>query len=321
MAWVGAGLFALAAALLGGAWLLARSRGRPAADLLGALADGQRGLQGELSAAQRVLAELRGIEEGRARQMDRAAESLRRLEAVVAGSSSRGAAGENILARALGQLPPDLLEMNVAFGSRVVEYALRLPGGRLLPVDSKWSSAAPLERMAQAVEGERRRLAEQVARELRLRVREMARYLEPERTLGLAVMAVPDAVYETAPEVHGEAYRAGVLVAPYSMALPLLLALYRLAARFGGTSDARHTAERLRRLDETLRQAVEEVESRFSRALVQLTNARDALREQLTGAHRATSRLLEEADADPAGDAGRQGLPALAELTPPAARG
>jgi len=107
-------------------------RGREAS--LRELADATQGLRGEIGAAQRALAEVKALEQGRARQMEQAAESLRRLEAVVAGSGSRGAAGENILARALGQLPPDLLELNVAFGSKVVEYALRLPGGRLLPV-------------------------------------------------------------------------------------------------------------------------------------------------------------------------------------------
>ena len=117
--------------------------------------------------------------------MEQAADSLRRLEAVVAGSATRGAAGENILARALAQLPPDLLEVNVAFGNKIVEYALRLPGGRLLPIDSKWTSAAgarsasttPTSRPSGAG------LGEQVARDLRARVREMAKYLDPERTL------------------------------------------------------------------------------------------------------------------------------------------
>jgi DNA recombination protein RmuC len=312
MEWVAAGLFALAVALLVSVGWLARARGGDTGDALRVLAEGQRHLQGELSIAHRVLAEVRGLEEGRARQMERAAESLRRLEAVVAGSSSRGAAGENILARALAQLPPDLLEVNVAFGSRIVEYALRLPGGRLLPVDSKWTSATPLERMAGAPEADRRRLVDQVARDLRLRVRDMTKYLEPERTLGLGVVAVPDAVYETAAEVHGEGYREGVLIVPYSLAMPFLLALYRLAARFGGTLDAERTAERLRLVDELLRQAGEEVESRFSRALVQLGNARDTLREHLAGAHRATARLLDEAAERPSPSP---------ELTRPAARG
>src|SRR5262249_42678641 len=75
-------------------------RGREAS--LRELADATQGLRGEIGAAQRALAEVKALEQGRARQMEQAAESLRRLEAVVAGSGSRGAAGENILARALG---------------------------------------------------------------------------------------------------------------------------------------------------------------------------------------------------------------------------
>ena len=132
------------------------------------LSDVAQGLRGELGHAQRALAEVKAIEQGRARQMEQASDSLRRLEAVVAGSSTRGAAGENILARALAQLPADLLEVNVAFGSKIVEYALRLPGGRFLPIDSKWTSVGVLERLDTTVEPqERRRLVEQIGRDVR----------------------------------------------------------------------------------------------------------------------------------------------------------
>src|SRR5260221_10732431 len=57
------------------------------------LSDVAQGLRGELGQAQRALAEVKAIEQGRARQMEQAADSLKRLEAVVAGSSPRGAAG------------------------------------------------------------------------------------------------------------------------------------------------------------------------------------------------------------------------------------
>src|SRR6266540_1790461 len=239
------------------------------------------------------------LEQGRARQMDRAADSLRRLEAVVAGSASRGAAGENILARAFSQLPPDLLERNAAFGSRVVEYALRLPGGRLLPIDSKWTSAASLERLADADDPtEQRRLAEQVSREVRLRVREVGKYLDPERTLALGVLAVPDAVYAAAPEAHGEGYREGVLVVPYSLALPYVLAVYRLALRFGTALDPGSLGARLRALEESLRRVDEEVEGRLSRGLVQIENARDAVRGEMGQARNAAARLLESTEAE-----------------------
>lgn len=261
------------------------------------IADATLGLKGEIGAAQKALAEVKALEQGRARQMDQAADTLKRLEAVVAGSSSRGVAGENILARALAQLPPDLLELNVAFGSKIVEYALRLPGGRLLPIDSKWTSVAALERLATVSDTqERKRLQEQVARDVRSRAREMAKYLDPERTLALAVLAVPDAVYGAAPEVHGEAYREGVLVVPYSLALPYVLALYRLTLRFGATVDTDKLAERLRALDESLRSAGEEVEGRMSRGLVQIQNARDALREHVLEAQGTSARLLRAAE-------------------------
>jgi DNA recombination protein RmuC len=292
-------------------------KGREAA-LLG-IADATQDLQGRLAAAQSALAEVKAIEQARGSQLDRATDSLRRLEVVVAGSGSRGAAGENVLARALAQLPPDLLETNAAFAGGVVEYALRLPGGRLLPIDSKWTSAASLARLEETDDpAERRRLHEQVARDMRVRVREMAKYLDPERTLSLAVLAVPDAVHATAPETHAEGWREGVLVVPYSLALPFVLSLYRLAVRLGSDLDAAELTGRLRQLGEALRRMDEAIEGRLSRALVQIANARDDLRSDLAEARRAAERLVRDA-------AEEKGRPTTAEagarFDPPSAAG
>jgi DNA recombination protein RmuC len=273
---------------------LEMQRGRE--DSLRGLADVAQGLQGRLAHAHRELAEVKALEQARARQLDRAADSLRRLEAIVAGSASRGAAGEGILSRALSQLPPDLLETNAAFGGRVVEYALRLPGGRLLPIDSKWTSADALERMETADEAERPRLVEQVARDVRGRIREMAKYLDPERTLSLAVLAVPDAVHAAVPQTHAEGWREGVLVVPYSLALPFVLVTYRLAVRLGGAPEDEELRARLTRLAEGLRRMDEAVEGRVSRALAQLGNARDDLRGELATARRTAERLVLEAE-------------------------
>lgn len=263
------------------------------------IADTTRELQGRIGEAHRALSEVKALEQGRARQMEQAAGSLKRLEAVVAGSASRGAAGENILERALAQLPPDLLEANVAFGNKVVEYALRLPGGRYLPIDSKWTSVAVVERL-QACEqpDERRRLVDQVARDLRAKVRDMGKYLDPERTIGFGLLAVPDGIYGVAPQCHADGYREGVLVVPYSLALPYALAVYRLTLRFGAAVDTDRMAGHLRGLEDCVRRMVEEVEGRLSRTVVQLENSRDALRDRLGEARRATSRLLEEAEAE-----------------------
>ena len=97
----------------------------------------------------------------------------------------------------------------------------------------------------------------------------MAKYLDPERTLALAVLAVPDAVHAEAPEAHAEGWREGVLVVPYSLALPFVLSLYRLTVRFASAPDTEEVAARLARLSELLQRMDDEVEGRLSRALVQ----------------------------------------------------
>jgi DNA recombination protein RmuC len=261
-------------------------------DALASLAGTAQDLQGRIALAQRALAEVKALEQARLSQLDRATDSLRRLELVVAGSTTRGAAGERVIGRAFAPLPADMLERNASFEGKTVEYALRLPGGRLLPVDSKWTGVAELEGLETADDpAQRRRLREHAAREVRLRAREMAKYLDHERTLGLAVLAVPDAVHAETIDVHGEAGRDGVLVVPYSQALALVLALYRLSARFAAAPEAAEAAPRLARLAELLQRLDEEVEGRLSRALVQAANARDALRGDLAEARHVCSRL------------------------------
>jgi hypothetical protein len=117
----------------------------------------------------------------------------------------------------------------------------------------------------------------------------------------MAVLAVPDAVHAAVPETHAEGWRDGVLVVPWSLALPFLLVLYRLAVRFGAAPETAELQDCLSRLTESLRHMDETVEGRVSRALVQLANARDDLRAGLAGARRTAERLSLDAEHDTAG--------------------
>ena len=265
------------------------------------IADATLGLKGEIGAAQRALAEVKALEQGRARQMEQAADALKRLEAVVAGSASRGAAGENILARALTQLPPDLLEINVAFGSKIVEYALRLPGGRLLPIDSKWTSVA--DPRAPGRDRRTRRSGggsqEQVARDVRGRAREMAKYLDPERTLSIAVLAVPDAVYGAAPEVHARGVsrgRARRAVLAGAALRPGAVSPERCASapRSTPTSWRRACARSTSRCAASATRSRAACRAGWSRRRTRATRMRDHVLE----AQRTTSRLLQAAEGD-----------------------
>src|SRR4029077_7136312 len=139
-----------------------------------ALRDGLSHTQTVVEGLRSALAARQAMEE-----QDRAA--LRRMEHILAGSSTRGAAGEHILEEALRHLPPEMLQRNVWVAGKVVELALRLPGGKLLPIDSKWVSSPALEQLADTgLDANRRaQLISSVEREVERRVKEVSQYIDP----------------------------------------------------------------------------------------------------------------------------------------------
>src|SRR5207302_5976619 len=69
-------------------------------------------LRERLTQTQSVVEGLRSALAARQTVEDDARASLKRLENVIAGSSTRGAAGEHILEEVLKHLPPDMLQRN-----------------------------------------------------------------------------------------------------------------------------------------------------------------------------------------------------------------
>ncbi|MCI0397296.1 MAG: DNA recombination protein RmuC [Chloroflexi bacterium] len=93
-------------------------------------------------------ADLRGLQERvvARQQLDQQnADALRRLEAIIAGTQTKGLAGENIIDLVFSQLPADWQARNFRVGNKVVEFALRLPNKLVLPIDSKWPATYLLE--------------------------------------------------------------------------------------------------------------------------------------------------------------------------------
>ncbi len=103
-----------------------------------------------LDGARRVLQEL-SLREQERRQADvEGREVIKRLSTVLAGGASKGRAGENVLREHLAQLPPGMLVSDLRVGGKVVEFALLLPDGRRMPIDSKWTALAELESLEAA---------------------------------------------------------------------------------------------------------------------------------------------------------------------------
>ncbi|TMC54815.1 MAG: DNA recombination protein RmuC [Chloroflexi bacterium] len=232
-------------------------------------------LRERLSHTQAVVEGLRSALTARQPIEEEARASLRRLESVIAGSSSRGAAGENILEEALRHLPPEMLQRNVWVGGKVVELALRLPGGKLLPMDSKWVSSVALEQLADTgLDATRRaQLTGQVEREVERRVREVSQYIDPATTSPFALAVIPDAAYDVCRSAIVGAHKRHVMVVGYAMALPYLLTLYQLHLQFARTVDTEKLQSALIDIERQVDVLEGILENRVQRSLTMLQNA------------------------------------------------
>ena len=211
---------------------------RRVADAAGWRERGTEDLRREVTAFRESLDRLRVREEERRRREEDAWAVLNRVSSVLSGSQRTGRAGENILQDALGGLPPSMLVRDFRVNGRVVEFGVLLPDGRRLPVDSKWPAERELVALAQAADpAERERLIRTIERTVADRAREVAGYRDPAMTAPVGVVAVPDAAYAVLRRAHAEAYRQGVVVISYSMALPVILFLHGIVARFGSVGD------------------------------------------------------------------------------------
>src|SRR5437660_7762747 len=232
-------------------------------------------LRERLSQTQSVVEGLRSALAARQSVEDDSRASLKHIENVIAGSSTRGAAGENILEEALKHLPSEMLQRNVWVGGKVVELGLRLPGGKLLPIDSKWVSSGALEQLADpALDAERRaRLTAQVEREVERRVREVRQYINPATTSPFALAVIPDAAYDVCRSAIVSAHKRHVMVVGYAMALPYLLTLYQLHMQFARTVDMEKLQSALIDIERQVDVLDGILGNRVQRALTVLQNA------------------------------------------------
>ncbi|MET0801253.1 MAG: DNA recombination protein RmuC [Actinomycetota bacterium] len=256
--------------------------------------------------ARRALQELSAREQERRGSEAEHREVVRRLSTVLAGGASKGRAGEHVLRDHLRALPPALLISDFRVGGKVVEFGLLLPDGRRLPVDSKWTALAELEALEAAAEGvDRDACARAVERAVTLRAKEVAQYIDPAVTAPVAVAAVPDSAYEVLRRAHADAYASGVVIVPYSSALPIVLFLYALVQRFGDAADVQASLAEIGSVLDSLESVVE---NRFARAGTMIANGADEFRSQLGKARGSIARARSSSEAsveprvDPPGD-------------------
>jgi DNA recombination protein RmuC len=267
----------------------------------------------EIAAFRGSLEDMRVREEERRAREEQGWTTLHRVAAVLVGGQKTGRTGENVLREALSQLPPSMVVFDFRVNGKVVEFGLVLPDGRRLPIDSKWPADRELQALSASTDPEEReRLIRAIERTVAERAREVSGYRDPAVTAPVGVAAVPDAAYAVLRRAHAEAYRYGVIVIPYSMALPVVLFLYSIVSRFGAVGDVEtclaDLATALDAMEGTL-------ENKLTRASVMLSNGAEELRGHvgrargsLARARQAESLLEEGGDED--------GLPRLVGVPP-----
>lgn len=217
--------------------------------------------------------------------------AMARVERVIAGTQAKGAAGEALVLSQIQALPPEMLEINFATPRGVVEYALRLPDGKRLPVDAKFPATDALERLSQTgiTDDERDKLAKTVRAKVRDMAEEVSKYRDPALTTGEAICAVPDAAFAMTGKLAYQCYRElGVTLMPFSMLLPFLLAYYRRYAS-QMQMNSHELAAYLQQLDaveQHLAQMEDTLKNSVDRPVTALGNAARDLRDRIAEVRR-----------------------------------
>lgn len=219
---------------------------------------------------------------------------IRRLDHIIAGTKSKGMAGENVLAQTLSEFPPEMIARNQRIKSKEVEFALVLSDGRLVPIDSKWTSTAAAEDLS-AIDDPAKRtsIINQAQREIKKKVQEVTTYIDAEITAPLAICAVPDAVFSLTQQLAGEAYKKNVVLISYSLLLPYLLTLYHLHLQYSREADIENIYHYLLEAKQNILQMYDVLENKLIRSQVMLSNATEEFRSLLISLKNSLSRITE----------------------------
>lgn len=235
-------------------------------------------IRAELSRAKTDLTELQTHTKARQELELRTADSIRRIEATIAGTQSKGAAGENILEMVFAKLPQDWQVRNFRVGDKAVEFGLRLPNNMVLPIDSKWAATSLLEQFVATDEpNERQRLKTQIEAAVLDRAREVKKYIDPNVTVNFGVAAVPDAIYELCYGIQADAFQLNVVLVSYSMFVPYLLLVFQTVLKTSHNIDLQKLDAYLQSAETNLAALQDELEGRLPRAVTMLNNSRNEM--------------------------------------------
>ena len=227
-------------------------------------------------------------------------ESIRRLEAIIAGTQTKGVAGENILEAMFAKLPPEWQVRDFTVGNKRVEFGLRLPNSLVLPIDSKWAATHLVEQFVACDDiAEQQKLKAQIEATVLSKAKEVTKYIDPNVTVAFGVAAVPDAVYDLCSGIQADAMQLNVVLLSYSLVMPYLLLVFQTILKTSQNIDLERLDMYLQSAQGSIEAMQQELEGRFSRSLTMLTNSRNEMSAQLSKASSGLTSLQIRASASP----------------------
>ncbi len=233
----------------------------------------------ELSNTQNNLTELHAHIKAQQEIERQTADSIRRLETIIAGTQTKGSAGENVLELVFAKLPIEWQVRDFRISGKTVEFALRLPNNLILPIDSKWTATHLLEQFINSDDiQEQQRLKKDIENAVLAKAKEVRKYLDPSITVNFGVAVIPDAVYDLCTGIQAEVFQLNVVLVSYSMFVPYLLLVFQTALKNSNSVDLQKLDAYLQTAQESITNLQEELDGRFSRAITMLNNSRDDMR-------------------------------------------
>jgi DNA recombination protein RmuC len=236
----------------------------------------QTSLMGELAKVQQGLTALDSFVKARQEIEARTADSVGRLEMIIAGTQSKGSAGENIVEVVLAKLPIEWQVRNFNVKGKTVEFGLRLPNNLVLPIDSKWPATHLLEQFAAAHDPEeQKRLKDEIEKLVLQKAKEVGKYIDPDLTMPFGIPVVLDSVFDLSSGVLADVYKLNVVLVSYSMLIPYLMLVLQTTLKTMQTVDMQKLDAYLQAVQNSIQAMQDELDGRFAKALTMLANSRD----------------------------------------------
>jgi len=221
-----------------------------------------------------LIEELRKSDEVRKEREREFLERIKRIDEIIAGTSAKGISGEEILRETFKKLPPEMIETNFQVRGKVVEFALVLPNGKRLPIDSKWVAGKLILALEKETDPQKKKeIVDEIEREVMKRIREVKQYIDPDLTWSQAIAAVPDSVYAVCKHAHLKAREENVILMPYSMVLPLLLYIYRFHLQYAISLDLENLQNHLIAIVKNLDEMENILENKIQKGAAMVSNA------------------------------------------------